>query len=148
MWRDFGFCGVCESMATYWDYAYCEKCDRPFRTNECRSERTGIGGNRQTNYYCRVCESRARDFDKNVMLPTHLFMALAWCIGWALLYLNEGISVSIMIGLPFPTIEIIPGLVFVGLFVQTKSKCKPIYDRWVMKHGTDHQKWPGASKSE
>ena len=75
-------------------------------------------------------------------------MALAWCIGWALLYFNEGISVSIMIGLPFPTIEIIPGLVFVGLFVRTKSKCKPIYDRWVMQHGTDPDKWPDATKAE
>ena len=27
-----------------------------------------------------------------------------------------------------------------------KSKCKPIYDRWVMRYGTDPDKWPGASK--
>jgi hypothetical protein len=135
-------------MATYWKYAYCEKCDRPFRKNECRSESTGSGNTQRTIYDCRVCESRARDFDKTIMLPTHLFMALAWCIGWALLYFNAGISVSIMIGLPFPTIEIIPGLVFVGLFVQTKSKCKPIYDRWVMQHGREPDKWPDATKPQ
>ena len=29
-----------------------------------------------------------------------------------------------------------------------KSKCKPIYDRWVMQHGTDPDKWPDATKSE
>ena len=23
-----------------------------------------------------------------------------------------------------------------------KSECKPIYDRWVMRHGTDPEKWP------
>jgi len=29
-----------------------------------------------------------------------------------------------------------------------KSKCKPIYDRWVMQHGTDPDKWPDANKPE
>jgi len=134
-------------MATYWDYAYCEKCDRPFRGNECRSERTGIGDNRQTSYYCRLCDSRACDFKKMVILPWHLFMALILCIGFTLAY-SKGANPSIMIGLPFPTIEIIPVLVFVGLFVRTESKCKPIYDRWVMQHGTDPDKWPAPAKPE
>ena len=74
-------------------------------------------------------------------------MALILCIGWTVAYF-QGAAPSIVIGLPFPTIEIIPVLVFVGLFVRTKSKCKPIYDRWVMQHGIDPDKWPEASKPE
>jgi len=27
-------------------------------------------------------------------------------------------------------------------------KYKPIYDRWVMEHGNDPDKWPGASKPQ
>ena len=27
-----------------------------------------------------------------------------------------------------------------------KSKCKPIYDRWVMQHGTDPEHWPRPSR--
>ena len=27
-----------------------------------------------------------------------------------------------------------------------KSKCKPIYDRWVMQHGPAPDKWPDESK--
>ena len=134
-------------MVTYWNYAYCEKCDRPFRKNECRSESTGSHDNQRTIYYCRVCESLARDFNKIIILPKHLFVALVLCIGWPVMYFQD-VSPSIMIGLPFPTIEIIPVLIFVGLFVRTKSKCKPIYDRWVMQYGTDPDRWPSATKPE
>jgi len=33
-------------------------------------------------------------------------------------------------------------LVFLFLDWQTKSKCKPIYDRWAIKHGINPDKWP------
>ena len=94
-----------------------------------------------------MCESLARDFNKIIILPKHLFVALVLCIGWPVMYFQD-VSPSIMIGLPFPTIEIIPVLIFVGLFVRTKSKCKPIYDRWVMQYGTDPDRWPAATKPE
>lgn len=29
-----------------------------------------------------------------------------------------------------------------------KSKCKPIYDRWVIKHGINPDKWPDAPKPD
>ena len=74
-------------------------------------------------------------------------MALVVCVGWTIMYFYDA-APSMVIGLPFPAIEIIPVLVFVGLFVRTKSKCKPIYDRWVMQHGTDPDRWPSATKPE
>ena len=129
-------------MATYWDYAYCEKCDRPLRENEYRSE--SIDGGK----YCRLCDSRVRDFKKMIILPKNLLIALFLCIGFTFMYF-QGVSPSnFLIGVPFPAIEIIPVLVFVGLFVRTKSKCKPIYDRWVMQHGIDPDKWPAPVKPE
>ena len=148
LWRDSVFFNVCGSMATYWNYAYCEKCDRPFRGNECRSESIGSGNTQRIIYFCRVCESRARDFNKIIILPKNLFIALILCIGFTVMYF-QGVSPSnFLIGVPFPAIEVIPVLVFVGLFVRTNSKCKPIYDRWVMQHGTDPENWPDSSKSE
>ena len=63
-------------MVTYWDYAYCEKCDRPFRKNECRSESTGSHDNQRTIYYCRVCESLARDFNKIIIRNYHTHKSL------------------------------------------------------------------------
>ena len=32
--------------------------------------------------------------------------------------------------------------VFLFWDLRTKSKCKPIYDRWVMQHGINPDKWP------
>ena len=64
------------------------------------------------------------------------------------MYFQQGFSVSEMINLPFPTIELVPVLAFMGYFYWKKSKCKPIYDRWVHQHGTDPDKWPPAPNSD
>ena len=54
-------------MVTYWNYAYCEKCDRPFQKNECRSESTGSHNHQRTNY---MPNSRTRFF--------HFWVLLQW----------------------------------------------------------------------
>ncbi|MDB4705816.1 hypothetical protein OAG10_05115 [Verrucomicrobia bacterium] len=65
-----------------------------------------------------------------------------------LMYFQQSLSVSEMINLPFPTMQLVPILAFIGYFYWKKSKRKPIYDRWVVQHGTDPDKWPGSVKSE
>ena len=45
----------------------------------------------------------------------------------------------------------VPLLIAVSFFAWsfTKSQnAKPIYDRWVMQHGTDPDKWPDATKPD
>ena len=37
-------------------------------------------------------------------------------------------------------------LVLIHFFFLSRMRCKPIYDRWVMQHGTDPDKWPDANK--
>ena len=39
-----------------------------------------------------------------------------------------------------------PAFLFLLFHYWKKSKCKPIYDRWVMQHGPDPDKWPDESK--
>ena len=101
-----------------------------------------------TTYYCRLCGDKARGFKKILGLPYSLFIALILAVVELVMYFQQGFSVSKMINLPFPTIELVPVLAFIGSFYWKKSKCKPIYDRWVHQHGTDPDKWPGSVKSE
>ena len=34
------------------------------------------------------------------------------------------------------------------VYLELLMRCKPIYDRWVMQHGTDPDEWPDAPKPE
>ena len=43
-----------------------------------------------------------------------------------------------------PTVLFVPFVVVFHLWM--RSKCKPIYDRWVAEHGPDPDKWPATSK--
>ena len=39
-----------------------------------------------------------------------------------------------------------PAFLFLLFHYWKKSKCKPIYDRWVTHHGLDPENWPDAPK--
>ena len=99
LWPDLTFWGVYWVMPNWTSYAYCAQCDRPFRENECRSESIGSGNTWRTIYFCRVCESLARDFNKIIILPKNLFIALILCIGFTVMYF-QGVVPSIIRG-PF-----------------------------------------------
>ena len=132
LWRVLG-------MATYRAYVYCMVCDRPLRENEYRSETAGSGEHRSTTYYCGLCNSEAR-------APSSV-----WFVKIALL------SIPILVlyaatrnNLADSSLQVF-GVCFFPLFFlfwdwRQKSKCKHIYDRWVMQHGTDPDKWPDAPK--
>ena len=135
-------------MANWSSYAYCDKCDRPLRASETRLVETGSGNSQTTTFYCRLCGDKARGFQKILGLPFSLFGAFSLAVMELVMYFQQGFSFSEMINLPFPTIELVPVLAFVGYFYWKKSKCKPIYDRWVHQHGTDPDKWPPAPNSD
>ena len=142
-------------MPDWMSYAYCEKCDRPLRESEYRSERTSSGDGSTTNNYCRLCGSHAGK-PKGVFgfMIGDLFAWLLFVLGCGLLAfayqhnqangfettaLDMVLGISAVVG--FPAI-----ILAIGRF--QKSTTKPIYDRWVHQHGTDPDKWPDASKPE
>ncbi len=138
-------------MDAYRAYAYCMVCDRPLRENEYRSE-IGSGDTRGTSYFCRLCNAHAQ---KPFTVGAWVGVALMTCV-------IAPMSVLIFIDMaPVGDVEgtsrnwyryfLFFGLMAIPLFTfvigwAKKSECKPIYDRWVMQHGTDPEKWPGAPK--
>ena len=101
-----------------------------------------------TTYYCRLCGDKTRGFEKGLVLPYSLYLTLVIAVMELVRYFQDDFSTSEMINLPFPTIELVPVLAIIGYFYWKKSKCKPIYDRWVHQHGTDLDSWPNALKPD
>ena len=138
-------------MATYRAYVYCKKCDRPLREKECRSETVFRRDNSHTTYYCLVCNAIARKpFSMaawvGIALLTCAMAAIsAWFIDVAPVDDVESYSEKWVPYMIIPITMLLPLFPFV-LGWWKKSKCKPIYDRWVMQHGTDPDKWPDANK--
>ena len=106
------------------------------------------GGTVHNLHYCRLCGNKVCGFQKVLVLPFSLFGALALIVMELLMYFQQSLSVSEMINLPFPTMELVPILAFIGYFYWKKSKRKPIYDRWVHQHGTDAESWPSPKKPD
>ena len=128
LWRILG-------MDLYRAYVYCEECDRPLRENEYRSETTGSGKNRSTTYYCGLCNSEARA-PWSVWVVKMALLSIPILVLYAATGNNLADSPLQVFGVCF-----IP-LFFLFLDWRMKSKCKPIYDRWVINHGINPIKWP------
>ena len=131
-------------MPNWMSYAYCARCDRPLRENEYR-----ISISEGTRFcFCRLCNSRARK-------PHSLIQAIGQttlgvtifgvpCIYWLKSIGTEPAKIRTVVFL----ITLYMMLVhFVHGWWQ-KSKCKPIYDRWVMQHGTYPDNWPNHCSGE
>ena len=73
------------NMADWMSYAYCEKCDRPLRENEVRSETMHRKGGGETIYSCRLFNSRARKPNRLIRV-IDLGAGTLWLIGGAAWY--------------------------------------------------------------
>ena len=118
----------------YWSsYAYCEKCDRPLRRHEFKNTYwSSSGGNDGVAVFlCRYC---------------HGGCWKAGPLGWvgALLVLSYILCLVIEPDKASEVFLLLLGGIacLVGYGVQM-SKSKPIYERWVAKHGSAPDKWPG-----
>ena len=136
-------------MPNWMSYVYCTKCDRPLRIHESRSETNGGGDSQQTSHYCRLCDTRGRK--PMSMFGFNLWDVMGWL--WVLLGIGgvvwyyflskaEGLDVTVndMLQVGLVVLFALP-MFAVGWW--QKSKCKPIYDRWIMRHGSDPEHWPG-----
>ena len=136
-------------MPNYMSYAYCEKCDRPLRQSEYRSVTTGSGDSRETSHYCRLCGTRGRK--PLSILGFNLLNLIGWFFTVFVIcyaschYFVRQVWDHDPTAIEFCLMILICLTPFAAGWWQ-KSKCKPIYDRWVMQHGTDPEKWPGAPK--
>ena len=130
-------------MANYRAYVYCEECDRPLRKNEYRIE----GYGRSYAYYCRTCNQTSRkpfNLAGGVLVVLLIFLMTSMAAGM----LTAPIYTYSEVG-----VKLLAAFAFIGLPVwffaegwRERSKCKPIYDRWVTEHGLDPKGWPDAPK--
>ena len=142
LWRVLGMAG--------WDkYFYCTNCGRPYRESETKLREFVVHPGKRYAYritvnHCVYCSEPIGQPQNSVGL--HVLGFAMFCVAAFYWGFVDSRSDIIMRDLFF----VCPMLGGMCIWVnhQQKSKHKPIYDHWVMEHGTDHQKWPGASKSE
>ena len=136
-------------MASYRAYFYCDKCNQPLRKNEYqyRREVSASGWGVSVAYYCRICNSLARKpFSMAVWAFVVLLTFLMASVAAGMLSeLNNTVSDSDNKPLLVFAVVALPlGYSAYGLW--KKSKCKPIYDRWVHNYGSDPENWPEAPR--
>ena len=82
------------------------------------------GGTVYNLHYCRLCGNKVCDFQKVLVLPFSPFGALALIVMELLMYFQQSLSISEMINLPFPTMELVPILAFIGSFYRENVNSK------------------------
>ena len=131
-------------MASWSSYYYCKMCDRPLSSQDYGTQGNYTAAGNTKTVYCRFCAATAEGTGKFRIILGFVFIFIATPFS----YLMTGIT-PIFLGLiPAPVLTMLIGAFYVVMHFRSKSSCSPIYDRWVMEHGTDHLKWPGASKPE
>ena len=125
-------------MPNWMSYAYCEKCDRPLKSNQIKTVSwSGAGEASGNDFLCKYCNGKC------------------WKVGpmgWIGALCVVGYIVGVVLSTPDFAFEGFPLFLLgigcgVGYRIQMR-KCKPIYDRWVHQHGTAPDKWPNASRNQ
>ena len=147
------FSGIHFLVGKWSDYNYCKECSRPLRDFECRVV-SSTSGEGRTTFYCQRCNRVVRPiccffgyeafsligFSVTVlMLGLVIFAAVHMSINGKEITQSDRreILVAMLLGLPW-----------IGVGCLYRLTCKPIYDRWVMQHGTDPDKWPELTKPD
>jgi len=112
-------------------------CDRPLSTQD-----NGTSVDKKTTY-CRFCASTAEEAGKSRIILGLVLITIAT----PLIYLLVG-NKPLLLGIRAPVTTILFGAFYIATHFRDKSTYSPIYDRWVMEHGTDPDKWPDATKPE
>ena len=120
-------------------YAYCDRCDRPLKSNQFKTVASynGAGEASGNDFLCKCCNGKC------------------WKVGpmgWIGALCIAGYILGVVLSTPVFAFEAVPLLLLgigcgVGYRIQMR-KCKPIYDRWVHQHGTNPDKWPNANRNQ
>ena len=133
------------SMANWCEYIYCAKCDRPYHSWQCRTVYTPRGnGKYYTTSYCLDCSEVMGVKGSPKYLRITSFVAL----GISLFEFPTALSSNDQQSLNGFYLGGIIGIFALGAYLHTKRQYKPIYDRWVHKHGTNPDDWPTPTKSK
>ena len=124
------------------DYVYCKNCDRPRKEADSRINGSGY----LTAYFCKSCNKRAAV--AMTWNRQHLWLAcylpfIFWALVDCLNLYRSGFDKN-----DIPLVG--PVIIFCleGLRRANNAKFRAIYDRWVIKHGINPDKWPDAPKPE
>lgn len=127
------------SMAKWCNYIYCSECDRPFLKTKRRIVTFRTTDNKSSAFsHCLYCglsfASLSPTFWRNVSLPALGVSSVAFAI--ALSTNNpDAWAFGLLSAAPlFP-------------FFRMRKRCKPIYDRWIEKHGSDPSGWNVISEA-
>ena len=130
------------------DY-YCTECCRPYHKWKIKKRihaMPSISGQGDSVYeaiHCVSCSAQVigRFSILNLIVGIGSFCMTAVCLGFAVSTNDEKM---------WRMVKVLPWLggMFIWGYHRQRSKCKPIYDRWVMQHGTDPDEWPDPSESE
>ena len=144
-------------MLKWWKLIYCQKCRRPLRDYEYKVIEEPIMDNGSIKilrtYTCSCCDGvchKPENYPKfrRQMIWSPIIVSILHLLERCYLYYNnlEDISGPIAgVSLLLFLIVFPPAWYLVW---RDTRKGKLIYDRWVMQHGTDPDKWPGASKPQ
>ena len=130
-------------MPNWNDYRYCLKCMRPLRKIDYNEDARSNGDRTDVTRTCKRCFSLGGLFGHprllGIISPT-LGAAVILLACAAYLYTLPDQSRTAK-----ATVLLLPFVVAYHLW--ERSKCKPIYDRWVAEHGPAPDKWPNASRN-
>ena len=126
-------------MANWCEYIYCAKCDRPYHSWQCRTVYTPRGnGKYYTTSYCLDCNEVMGVKGSPKYLRITSFVAL----GISLFEFPTALSSNDQQSLNGFYLGGIIGITALCSYLHTKRQYKPIYDRWVQRHGTNPDDWP------
>jgi len=122
---------------------YCMKCMRPLRKIDYNEDTHSNGDRTEVTRRCKRCFSR-----RGLIGNPRIVGIISPILGAAVLLLT---CAAYLYTLPDQlrtanaTVMFVPFVVVYHLW--ERSKCKPIYDRWVAEQGPDPDKWPNASRN-
>ena len=131
-----------------WDkYFYCANCSRLYRESETRigefvvTDPSGGGSHAAHCVHCGDSIIRPQNSIGLLIIGVGLFCVAAICLGLVDIR-NDAKIRDLVVICPFA------GGVCIWVNHHQKSRYKTIYDRWVMQHGNDPEKWPDAPKPD
>ena len=141
----FGVLWCLLGMADWSQYYYCTNCRRPYCKSEIRTgEAVQVAENSYSpSLYCVSCDQSVYQpssfASQGIMLSMVLMVMIGFWSEW------PGNRAALLV---IEILLVITALLLAKSSLSSSRKCKAIYDRWVMQHGTDPDKWPAPAKPE
>jgi len=131
----------------YLSYYYCPNCSIPYRCiTFTRPGKLGVSlqkGTAPMSYHCVHCGTKVIQPGSFANLMIALLIILIVMICFWLRPIGHWTAVLVV-----QTLLGTGRLLLVQSSLSSSQKCKHIYDRWVMQHGNDPDKWPDATQPE